>query len=103
LETLNGDKESICEYLLHCVDQVLDGGEDVLVDILQSVFLVIVGKPIAMDDLHLLDERTFPRLSCPKQQKLQLFPERSYKSRRIYQALTWHLAFVFLFPFQFVC
>jgi hypothetical protein len=88
LETLNGDKESICEYLLHCVDQVLDGGEDVLVDILQSVFLVIVGKPIAMDDLHLLDERTFPRLSCPKQQKLQLFPERSYKSRRIYQALT---------------
>jgi hypothetical protein len=60
--------------LLHCIDQVLDGGEDILVDILQSVFLVIVRKPIAMDDLHLLDERTFPRLSCPKQQKLQLFP-----------------------------
>jgi len=67
------------------------------------VFLVIVRKPIAMDDLHLLDERTFPRLSCPKQQKLQLFSEWSFRPGEFDQALTWHLAFVFLFPFQFVC
>lgn len=61
---------------MHCFDKVLDGCEDVLVNVLESVFLVIVGKPIAMDDLHLLDESTFSRLSCPEQKKLQLFSER---------------------------
>ena len=45
---------------MHCFDKVLNGCEDILVNVLESVFLVIVRKPIAMDDLHLLDESTFP-------------------------------------------